>query len=208
MRGPTPGPLIWKDPSIFSHYLRRTSPTFLSRRSLTERHRRKQTGNEGHGFFFACTFIYMLIRRRTLVGVWGIPVSGWLMHSLEHIPTAARSLYVRVAQKQSIISEAWLCVAASGLQNRSNFLQVCLLKKNIWRQFYKFRRQKKKQPESFWHCLRGLQGRKRVIFFQATQKKCRWFDSNSGLSGWSLHHCKFGVVGWLCLGIGPVPPSL
>lgn len=130
MRGPTPGPLIWKDPSIFSHYLQRTSTTFLPRRSLTERHRRKQTGNEGHGFFFfACTFIYMLIRRRTLVGVWGIPVSGWLMHSLEHIPTTARSLYVRVAQKQSIISEAWLCVAASGLQNRSNFLQVCLLKK-------------------------------------------------------------------------------
>lgn len=54
------------------------------------------------------------------------------MHSLEHIPTTARSLYVRVAQKQSIISEAWLCVAASGLQNRSNFLQVCLLKKNTF----------------------------------------------------------------------------
>lgn len=71
----------------------------------------------------------MLIRRRTLVGVWGIPVSGWLMHSLEHILTAARSLYVRVAQKQSIISEAWLCVAASGLQNRSNFFASLPFKK-------------------------------------------------------------------------------
>lgn len=56
-------------------------------------------------------------------------MSGWLMHSLEHILAAAGSLYVHVAQKQSIISKAWLCVATSGLQNLSNFFESLTSKK-------------------------------------------------------------------------------
>lgn len=71
MRGPTPGPLIWKDPSIFSHYLQRTSTTFLPRRSLTERHRRKQTGNEGHGFFFFCLYFHLYVNPSPDLG-WGL----------------------------------------------------------------------------------------------------------------------------------------
>lgn len=133
-------------------------------------------------------------------------MSGWLMHSLEHILTAARSLYVRVAQKQSIISEAWLCVAASGLQNRSNFLQVCLLKKLHLTAILQIQETKEKATGKFLTLLTWTSRQETGDFFQATQKKCSWFDSNSGLSGWSLHHCMFGVVGCLCLGIGPVPP--
>lgn len=81
--------------------------------------------------FFACTFIYMLIRRWTLVGVWGIPVSGWLMHSLEHILMVKGSSYVHVAQKQFIISKAWLRALCLGSSTVPIFGKCTFVKKKI-----------------------------------------------------------------------------